>query len=194
MTRRSDTSASKAECFRPRTPAPVPDALSPRVSPAGMDIDHGHLPALLGYRVQKAHWRCFQMFTDMLTGLGLAPGQYGALLLIGLNPGLSQVALADASGIDETAVVHLTRRFDRLGWIRRWRRIEDRRVYSLEITAAGERILDRAWPLIQEYERRLSAGLTRAEVDRARTLLAKIAGNENSRTEATRRRRHAKRA
>ena len=56
-----------------------------------------------------------------------------------------------------------------------------RRVYSLELTTEGERILDRAWPLIQEHERRLTAGLTRAEVDRARMLLARIADSENKR-------------
>lgn len=129
------------------------------------------------------------MFTDMLTGLGLAPGQYSALLLIGRNPGLSQNALADAAGIDRTALVPITRRFERLGWIRRARRAEDRRVYSLELTSEGERILDRAWPLIQEHEQRLTAGLTRAEVERARALLARIADGEHTQDQGTRRRR-----
>lgn len=150
-------------------------------------VDYGQLPELIGYRVQKAHSRLFQMFTEMLTGLGLAPGQYSALMLIGLNPGLSQNALADAGGIDRTALVPITRRFERLGWIRRSRRTEDRRVYSLELTTEGQRILDRAWPLIQEHEQRLTVGLTRAEIDRARMLLAKIADSENKRAGRTRR-------
>jgi DNA-binding MarR family transcriptional regulator len=144
-------------------------------------IDYCQLPDLIGYRVQKAHSRLFQMFADMLTGLKVAPGQYSALVLIGLNSGLSQNALADACGIDRTALVPITRRFERLGWIRRSRRTEDRRVYSLELTTEGERILDCAWPLIQEHEQRLTAGLTRAEVDRARMLLARIADSENKR-------------
>jgi DNA-binding MarR family transcriptional regulator len=155
--------------------------LSPDSSPGRGNVNYGQLPELIGYRVQKAHSRLFQMFTDMLTGLGLAPGQFSALLLIGLNPGLSQHALADAAGIDRTALVPITRRFENLGWIRRSRRAEDRRVYSLELTSEGAHVLDRAWPLIQEHERRLTAGLSRAEVDRARMLLARIADCEDTR-------------
>jgi DNA-binding MarR family transcriptional regulator len=146
---------------------------------AGRSIDYGQLPDLVGYRVQKAHSRLFQMFADMLAGLKVAPGQYSALVLIGLNPGLSQNALADACGIDRTALVPITRRFEKLGWIRRSRRTEDRRVYSLELTLEGERILNLAWPLVQEHERRLTAGLSRAEVERTRMLLARIADSES---------------
>lgn len=141
-------------------------------------IDYGILPTRLGYQIRKAYSRLFQTFTAMLEDIGLAPGQYSVLLLIGLNPGLSQMALADAAGIDRSTIVPITNRFAKLGWVRRTRRSEDRRVYSLRLTSQGQSVLDRARPIIQAHEEQLVAGLSQTEIALATTLLARIADGE----------------
>jgi DNA-binding MarR family transcriptional regulator len=141
-------------------------------------IDYGILPTRVGYQIRKAYSRLFQTFTAMLQDIGLAPGQYSVLLLIGLNPGLSQMALADAAGIDRSTIVPITNRFSKMGWIRRARRSEDRRVYSLRLTSQGQSVLDRARPVIQAHEEQLVAGLSQAEIALATTLLARIADGE----------------
>jgi DNA-binding MarR family transcriptional regulator len=145
------------------------------------DIAYGSLPGLLGYNVRKAYSRLFQTFTDMLRDLPLAPGQYGVLLLISMNPGMSQNLLADATGIDRSAIAPITNRFARFGWIRRTRRSEDRRFYSLEITPKGQDILNRAQPLIEAHEDQFVSSLTATEEALATTLLARIADSENPR-------------
>jgi DNA-binding MarR family transcriptional regulator len=134
----------------------------------------------VGYLVRKAYSRLFQSFTEALKDLGLAPGQYNALLLIGLNPGLSQMALADASGIDRTTMVPITERFAKAGWVRRTRRTEDRRVYSLRLTPSGEAVLRSAQPLIEAHEKELVAALRPAERSMLRALLARIADIETT--------------
>jgi len=145
---------------------------------AGRTISHGQLPKLVGYLIRKAHSGLFQSFTEALDDLGLAPGQYNALLLIGLNPGLSQMALADASGIDRTTVVPITERFAKAGWVRRTRRTEDRRVYCLRLTPAGEAVLKSAQPLIDAHEKEFVAALRPGERALLRSLLARIADLE----------------
>jgi DNA-binding MarR family transcriptional regulator len=148
----------------------------------GREMDYGFLPALVGHQVRKAYSKLFQSFTDSLQKLGLAPGQYSALELIASNPGLSQMALADATGMDRTAMVPITNRFAKVGWVRRTRRSEDRRLYALELTPRGEAALAKARPMIAAVERELAAALSRDELKATRTLLARIADSENSRT------------
>jgi len=139
------------------------------------EIDYGPLPSLVGYQIRKAYSRLFQTFTEMLEEVGLAPGQYSALLLIGLNPGLSQMALADATGTDRSSIVPITKRFADKGWVRRTRRTADRRLYSLRLTPSGETILHKAQSLIEEHEKQFVAPLSLAERVMVRTLLARIA-------------------
>lgn len=145
-------------------------------------INYGLLPSLVGYRVRKAYSYLFQTFTLMLRDLGLAPGQYSVLLLIALNPGSSQMALAEATGLDGSTIVPITNRFVKLGWIRRVRRKEDRRFYALGITPAGQAVLDNARPIIEAHERNLVAGLSDAECHTLIELLARITENRSLRT------------
>lgn len=149
-------------------------------------VNYGHLPSFVGYRVRKAYTYLFQTFNAMLKGLSLAPGQYSVLLLIGLNPGLSQMDLAEATGLDGSTLVPITNRFEKLGWIRRTRRKDDRRFYSLRITARGQSILDSARPIIDAHERQLVSGLSERECHTLIDLLARI--SEPQRTQPRRKR------
>jgi DNA-binding MarR family transcriptional regulator len=105
-------------------------------------INYGPLRSLVGYRIRKAYSRLFQTFNEMLAEVNLAPGQYSALLLIALNPGLSQMQLAEATGLDRSTIVPIADRFVRMGWITRTRREDDRRTYSLQLTPLGRSIID----------------------------------------------------
>jgi DNA-binding MarR family transcriptional regulator len=137
-------------------------------------VKYGPLPNTVGYRIKGAHAYSIQTWTDMFQGLGLAWGQYSVLLLIGLNPGLSQLALAEAAGLDGSTIVLLTNRFVKLGWIRRLRRTKDRRIYSLRVTAQGQAILDRAQAVLKAHDDGLCATLTGLERSSLLQLLSKI--------------------
>jgi DNA-binding MarR family transcriptional regulator len=156
-------------------------ATSPAQAGPEPAIHYGALPSLVGHHVRKAYSRLFQSFTEALGELGLAPGQFSALMLIGLNPGLSQMALADAAGIDGTTMVPITNRFAKAGWVRRARRPEDRRVYSLRLTPEGKAVLAKARPLVEAYEKKFTAVLSAAERAKLRELLARIADAEGAR-------------
>ncbi len=138
-------------------------------------VNFGPLPEHVGYHLRKAYSYLFRTFITSFKHLQLAPGQYSALVLIGLNPGMSQLELAAATGLDGSTVVPITNRFVKLGWIRRTRRANDRRVYSLRITPAGQAILDEAWPLIVERERNLESVLSARERAELIDILSRIA-------------------
>jgi DNA-binding MarR family transcriptional regulator len=128
-----------------------------RLSPDRHAITYGPLPASFGYQLRRAYSYLYRSFIAELRELKLAPGQYSALVLIGANPGLSQIDLAEAVALDSSTIVPITDRFLRLGWIRRSRRKSDRRVYVLRITPLGQQILRKAAPIIAKREARLAS-------------------------------------
>jgi DNA-binding MarR family transcriptional regulator len=137
-------------------------------------MNHGRLFNFTGYRIKLAYGLVFQSFNEMFAELDLAFGQYSVLALIGLNPGVSQLALAQAAGLDGSTIVPITNRFAKLGWIKRVRRSDDRRVYAVRITPAGQAILDQANILIEEHERQLVASFTPAERATLKGLLGQL--------------------
>jgi DNA-binding MarR family transcriptional regulator len=132
-------------------------------------IDYGPLQQIFGYQLRRAYSYLYRTFVSEFRELQLAPGQYSALVLIGLNPGMSQIDLAKATGLDGSTIVPITDRFERLGWIRRTRRPNDRRLYALRITPLGQEVLDKARPLIAARQRRLASILS---PDERRDLIA----------------------
>jgi DNA-binding MarR family transcriptional regulator len=137
-------------------------------------INYGPLPDRVGYQLRRAGSYLFRTFLAMLKDLKLAPGHYSALVLISLNPGLSQMDLAQATGLDGSTLVPITNRFVQLGWIRRGRRKSDRRLYSLRITPAGQAILDQAQPIIAAREKHLASELSQRERRALIDLLSRI--------------------
>ena len=60
------------------------------------EAKRGVLDELLGYQIRRAQTRLFAHFQSQLVQLRMTPGQFGLLILIAENPGITQVALARA--------------------------------------------------------------------------------------------------
>jgi DNA-binding MarR family transcriptional regulator len=138
------------------------------------DIDYGPLPSLIGYRLKRAYSYSIQSWDALFEELGLPYGHYSVLLLIGLNPGLTQLALAEAVGLDHSTLVPIANRLVNLGWLARVRRRDDKRAYSLRVTAAGQGVLDRARKTLRAHENDLTEPLTSEERRMFLKLLTKI--------------------
>src|SRR6185437_9216101 len=115
-----------------------------------------------------------RIFIDLFEGLGLAPGQFHILYLIGRNPGLKQIAIGNAAGIDRSTMAPIVDRFEKMGWIQRTRRPDNRRAYSLEVTQAGKDLLQKARPLVDRHEQELMDALTKSEQREVLQLLTKM--------------------
>jgi len=58
----------------------------------------GALPERIGYALRRAQLAVFQDFVQTMAELDVRPAQYSVLLLIGINPGVSQTALGRGAG------------------------------------------------------------------------------------------------
>jgi DNA-binding MarR family transcriptional regulator len=141
-------------------------------------IDYGPLQQWIGFNLRMAQDASFQAFSRLSKEIGVKPGRFATLLLIGSNPGISQTALSRANGRDKSTLTPLLVDLVRRGLVRRTRTRNDRRTYRLTLTKAGEDLLHQLTACAREHERKLDAVIgakTRTQFLRTlRKLAAKV--------------------
>jgi DNA-binding MarR family transcriptional regulator len=154
----------------PRAAARAKPARQPPAPP-----EHGLLDELLGYQMRRAQTRLFAHFEGRLGHLRITPGQLGLLVLISCNPGVSQVALARAVGVERATLGEFIDRFERERLVERRALMGDRRSYALHLTRRGQEFLDRALPEVLAHEADFTDHLTATERATLLKLLTKLA-------------------
>ncbi|MEV8453135.1 MarR family transcriptional regulator [Streptomyces sp. NPDC052095] len=105
--------------------------------------------------------------------VGLPPRQ--AMTLMRLAPGAtSQRELAAAMEIDPSQLVAVLNELESSGLCERRRDPADRRRHIVEITPAGQGVLERMDEAVREAEREIFGGLTEAEQALLRELLDRV--------------------
>ena len=97
----------------------------------------------------------------------------GVLTVIGANPGLSQMAVANRLGIERARLVHLLNELESRKLVKRIKSKTDRRSHALHLTDQGETALARFKRLAAEHERHVEDRIGKANRKR---LLAMLAG------------------
>jgi DNA-binding MarR family transcriptional regulator len=120
-------------------------------------IDFGPLEQWIGFNLRMAQDASFQAFSRLSQEIGVRPGRFATLTLIGKNPGISQTALSRANSRDKSTLTPLIADLVRRGLIRRTRTRGDRRSYRLTLTKEGEQVLAQLTACAREHERRLDA-------------------------------------
>ena len=139
-------------------------------------VDYDILPELVGYHLRRAQGVVFDDFLRTMAAQRIAPGQFGVLVLIAANPGLSQSALARAVGVERSTMVEVIDRLQARGLLERRRSAADRRSYALGLSAAGRRLLARLKPMVRRHERRVTKRLDDAEKATLIGLLRRLLG------------------
>ncbi|HEV7371873.1 MarR family transcriptional regulator [Arenibaculum sp.] len=134
------------------------------------------LPGLVGYRLRKAQIAMFQSFQAAVAPHEVTPGQFGLLVLIRENTGLSQSRLGAAVGIDRSTMVAAIDRLEGRGWVVRAPSPTDRRSYALRLGPEGERLLDELIPKVRAHEEAMLAGMDAGERRLLLDLLGRLAG------------------
>jgi DNA-binding MarR family transcriptional regulator len=114
------------------------------------------------------------MLSDLkqsLEPLQLRPVTFSVLAVVDLNPGLSQVGVGSVLDIQRANLGGIIFDLEARGWIVRTDSPVDRRLYVLNLTAEGARVLKRAWSVVREHEERL---LARLNADSRRKLLSML--------------------
>ncbi len=139
-------------------------------------VDYDILPELVGYHLRRAQGVVFDDFLRTMAAQRIAPGQFGVLVLIAANPGLSQSALARAVGVERSTMVEVIDRLQARGLVERRPSAADRRSYALGLSAAGRRLLTRLKPMVRRHERRVTKRLDDAEKATLIGLLRRLHG------------------
>lgn len=138
-------------------------------------LQNGLLPGLLGTHLRRAEQAVFTHFQKMLMDVNLTPGEFGILLLIHENDGLSQTALGNAIGVDRSTIVTLIDRFEADGTVSRQPSLLDRRTHALTLTDAGVQLVHLLTPRIEAHERYIAGQLSPGEQQQLIELLSRIA-------------------
>lgn len=138
------------------------------------DVDYGVLTKLVGYHMRRAQTVVFDDFMKSLADDHVTPGQFGVLVLIEANPGISQSALARALGVERSTMVAVLDELERRGLAKRRRSPHDRRSHALELTAKGGALLAAVKPKVRRHEKRIAGDLDRAEIQSLISLLRRI--------------------
>src|SRR6185369_12952294 len=136
----------------------------------------GLLPSLLGYALRRAQSAVFADFAATFTRAGeaLTPGEFGLLVLVDRNAGMSQMALARALGIDRSTLVPILNRLQARGFLVRRASPTDGRTHALGLTPAGEKALAKFARLVKAHEKRIASDLSASETRLLIELLEKV--------------------
>ena len=137
-------------------------------------VDYDILPSLLGYHLRRAQIAVFNDFVKTVAAMQITPGQFGVIVLIGSNPGLTQSALARAVGIERSTMVAVIDALESRGLVARRPSPSDRRSNSLVLSDAGKELVDRLKPIVQTHDSRVVGALSEAEKEQLIDLLSRI--------------------
>jgi DNA-binding MarR family transcriptional regulator len=137
-------------------------------------IDFDELPTYVGYLVRRTQARIFGEFESTLADFDFTPGSFGVLTVVRANPGITQVALAAAFGVDKSTMSPVVVRLEKRGLIRREVLASDRRCHSLYFERAAETTFLAAREKVRAFEAGVAARLSKGEQRELARLLRKL--------------------
>jgi DNA-binding MarR family transcriptional regulator len=117
-------------------------------------------------------------FAERLRVLDLAPADAGILRLLRVASGLSQQELAGKLKIHPSRLVAILDNLEKLGFLERKPNPDDRRLYSLTLTEAGEELVGRIGKVAREHQDALLAALSNEDRATLGSLLLRIADQQ----------------
>lgn len=136
-------------------------------------VDMTDLNNLLGFLIRRAQLWVFQDLIKSFAPLRLRPADYAVLSVVDANPGLSQMALSNALGIERAHLVRLLDRLEDRLLLNRIASLSDRRSHCLHLTERGRVLLAKSRVQIAAQEVRMSKLVGRKQYEAMkRALLA----------------------
>lgn len=138
-----------------------------------------------GHLVRRLHQISTALFGTRMAeaGIDLTSVQFAALVAVRKNAGIDQATLAGLIAYDRVTIGGVVDRLVAKGLVSREVSPRDRRARVLELSDAGQALLDRAMPVAVAVQGDILEGLPAGECDGFVALLRKAteAGNDRSR-------------
>ena len=117
----------------------------------------------------------FERFSaEAVRRCGLTHAQFDIIATLGNTPGMTYKELGDKTLITKGTLTGVIDRLDSKGLVERIRSIEDKRSFSVCLTAAGEKIFTEVFPVVVEQGKQLFAPYSDADFDEMDHTLRKL--------------------
>lgn len=137
-------------------------------------INFGKLRGYLGYQSRQLQSAVFRDFVRITEEVGVTPGEFSLLVIVGSNPGINQITLTKIYQLDKSTLSYSVNGLKKRGLIKRTRSPQDRRYFNLWLTNNGRVVLKRTTQLIEEQERVMDAVLKPGERELLLDLTARV--------------------
>jgi DNA-binding MarR family transcriptional regulator len=128
----------------------------------------------LGYQLGVVTRAYDRRLTDALAGLGVAPGQFPALVMLYEKDGLTQAELCRRIGVEQPTMANTLKRMERDGLIVRREDGTDKRRTFIHLSPRARQIQGQVVAAAREVAARAVKGLSSAEQDQLFSLLARL--------------------
>lgn len=133
-----------------------------------------------GFKLRRAHQVAVSVFAEECGAFGVTTTQYGILVVLRERPGLDQIGVAKALGLDRSTTAMVVAKLESRALLRRSPSREDGRKLAVTLTAKGARLLAELTPAAERARRRLLAPLTVAEAEMLNALLEKLLNHHDA--------------
>lgn len=142
---------------------------------------------VVGHLIRLCQQRAVDLFAEEVGVDGPNPRQFSVLINVFQNPGMSQTALVEASGIDRSTLTEVLKRMIDRGMISKRRAEEDQRTNALFLTETGLSTLEAAFEDADRVQERILAPLPPKDRDLAIGILTALAddGRSDGETDGT---------
>ena len=131
----------------------------------------------LGYVLKRAQHGLRTSMDDQLNHLGLTTAQYNLLSAVAGEPGISNAALARMAFVTAQSMQGIVANMEKQGLLRRVPHPTHGRIRQSKLTRKGTDALERAHKMLIGIEEKMTAGLSRKEVEALRCALLCCAEN-----------------
>jgi DNA-binding MarR family transcriptional regulator len=139
------------------------------------NLDMDILPELVGYNLRKAQLSSYRDFNIRIGKLNnITPAQLTMLLLVEVNPGVSQSVLGEAMSMDRASTMAIIDKLEKRNWLLRQKSLTDRRKHALHVLPQGKAMLKKLRSGMLHHEQQLTGKLDQREKKLLIRLLDKL--------------------
>ena len=138
----------------------------------------------LAWQIAETSHAMRRFYDRRVAQLGVTRAQWRVIAILGHNPGMKQVELADRLDVEPISTCRIIDRLEEAGLVERQRDPADRRAWRLALTAKAQPIRERLSELAEEMSLEAFAGLSDADIQTMGAALARVRDNISRRDDA----------
>lgn len=128
----------------------------------------------IGKNIGKVHRMSMMYFSKKFSKFNVGAGQCFLLVRLYENQGITQEELSSMLSLDKTTIARNLKKLDDQGYIKRIKREDDKRSYSIDVTEKSLKIKDEVYRILHSWEEKLNSCLTNDESKQLIILLNKL--------------------